>query len=114
MPQRKLGTHLVKSTEVQGEGSFVEFRRMTWGEQKAILRKFSALDGTGHSDEQIAETEKMIVTHFVAWNWVDDRGAPMPSPVEAGLDALRDDEIVFLVDAIKTAVRGASGELEKN
>lgn len=63
----------VDSAEVQGEGSWVEFQRPTWG----MIGQVN--DGKSHPN-------LLLELAVVDWNWTDDNGDPLPLPKdEAGL-----------------------------
>lgn len=59
MAERKV-TYRVESSDVQGEGSWVELSYITRGEARA-----HAEDGW---------TEDMLKKHVIAWDWVDTEG----------------------------------------
>lgn len=67
MPKRNT-TYRVDSTEVQGEGSWVEMSYITYGE------RLKALKGGQGTFEDILDG------HIIAWNWVDSAGEPFGDP----------------------------------
>ena len=82
---------------LQGPGSFVEFKRFTYGESKAIREAAAA-----HADDenwQQEESLRVLAEHLIAWNWVDDDGNALPLPKDdpAVLDQLTDEEVKFLI-----------------
>lgn len=82
------------SDEVQGEGSYVVFRGLTYGQQKA-LRKKSGTDASQDTLEGLGE-EALLAT-FVEWNWKDEQGAALPLPkVAADLEKLDSREAAWL------------------
>jgi len=90
MPQRQNQvTH--KSDEVQGEGSYVVMRRLTFGERL----KADQINGV---DDFSTLAAFVIPTAITAWNWVDDKGNPLLLPAD-GLEirALTDEEVIYLV-----------------
>jgi len=99
----------VDASSVQGEGAFVLWKRLTWGERKAIQRDAQA----GELD-----TLSMLITHIAGWNWVDGDGNALPLPTcEADLEVLYDEEITFLADVATKALSGRlelTPEAEKN
>ena len=114
MAQRKTNIVHIPSDEAQGEGSYVEFRSFTWGQQKHVAKTFEQLDASG--TDSLGEIDKLIAAHLVGWNWVDGDGKPLPLPTEAdpsSIDTLGDAESQFLMDSIKTALRGLDAETEK-
>lgn len=113
MPKREQ-TRRFDASSVQGEGAYVEFRRFTWGEVKALQERLDKLSG---DDAFVRETEHLVVERLAGWNWVDGNGAPLPLPKSTGdLDNLTIDEVRFLTDAIATMMRGSLGadEAAKN
>lgn len=85
MPERKnKRTFRVESDAVQGEGSFVVFKRLTWEEYKALPDGITAGDAAALA--------------VVEWNWVDDAGKPLPLPSEQPeiIGQLMQEEIQFL------------------
>ena len=108
MPERP-NTVKVDASSVQGEGAYVEWRRMTWGE-----RREARLMIAKSKDEAVP----FIFDHLIAWNWVDAEGGPLPIPREPDdLEKLYDEEIVFLTDIGLRAIQGRMEftlEAEKN
>lgn len=66
MPKRNM-TYRVDSTEVQGEGSWVDLRYLTYAEVQTSLK------GEGDDAELLRE-------HVVKWNWVDSEGKLLGTP----------------------------------
>jgi hypothetical protein len=98
---KRLSTVKVDASKVQGEGAYIEWRRMTWGERKLHRDKAKA----GEFDPVA-----LILQSLVSWNWVDGDGNPMPLLTsEADLDALYDEEVTYLADV---AIRAMQGKLE--
>lgn len=79
-------TYRVPSDDVQGDGSWVEFRAITRGEWKEFLA----------ADQET--TEQLLPGYIAAWNWKDRDGVDLPLPPE--LDALTTVEVGFLVRCI--------------
>lgn len=94
-------TYRVDSPDIQGEGSFVEFKRLTFEEMKPVLAA---------KEHQSWERVKASV---VTWNWVDDAGEPLPNPHEHPevLETLISEEVLFLMRA---STQGPDREEEKN
>lgn len=92
MPVRQ-NTKRVPSDEVQGEGSFVEIKRLTYGEIKMLRTA---------SDDRLTQSADVVRTVVVNWNWVDDAGQPLPLPSADPdvLDLLTDAEIGFIGKAL--------------
>lgn len=86
MAKRKGTSWKVGTESVQGEGSWVQLRGTTVGEQKAA-----------RAGE--LEDDTLIQEHVLAWNWVDDAGNDLPLPKdEPGIvDTLTADEARVIV-----------------
>ena len=76
-------TYRVDSVKVQGEGSFVDLKYITYGE-----RHLTSVD-----------VKDLLTSHVVAWDWVNSEGAELPQPPE-GLDDLVQPEIDFLIESL--------------
>lgn len=104
MPERKTAKVRVASDEVQGEGSWVEVRRMKWGEIKSLSKKQREIKAGGDetADMAIEVSDELLAEHVLAWNWVGEDGEPLPQPHRnvAAMDDLTDEEFSFLADAI--------------
>jgi hypothetical protein len=85
MPKRQT-TYKVSSEEVQGEGSWAELSYITYGEFQGILT-------------DAIKPSELLEKHVIAWNWVDDRGASLPSPEEC-MDDLFAHERAFLLNCL--------------
>lgn len=109
MPKRKTAVQKVDASQVQGEGAWVEVRKLKWGEIKKLSRQRGAAGG---DEEQIIEmTDELLAEHVLAWNWVDEDGNPLPQP-HGNLDViddLTDEEFAFLGEVI-----GGSEQDRKN
>lgn len=93
MPQRQ-NAWTVRSEQVQGEGSFVVMRRLSFGEALRVGQLLK--EGADGYKEAVSLTVRAAV---VRWNWVDDEGKPLPPPGEGfDLDLLTDEEAAFLLD----------------
>lgn len=121
MPKRQ-NTVKVDSAEVQGEGSYVVLRRMSWARQNEAQRLLAEAAGgqlpsdasemklSGAFIQTNAEyTRQLLSESVVEWNWVDDDEKPMPLPSAAGqtLD-LSTDEVQFIL----THLRGKPADLK--
>lgn len=97
MGERK-STFKVSSEEIQGVGSYVIFRHMTFG---TVLQAMSKSGDKTNSKEEKAFTEKLLKEAVIEWDWVDDNGAPLVLP-SAGLEieSLLTNEIMWLVSQI--------------
>ncbi len=97
MAQRQ-AIYTIKSDAVQGEGSYVKMRAILYGEAKRLRRDIEGMD----DDAKMAANEALLISHVVAWDWVDDEGQPLPIPKDdpAVLDRLTAQELAFLGEAI--------------
>jgi hypothetical protein len=113
MPQRQ-NTFQVDSATVQGEGAYVVLRRMSWKDMQhnnLTLAEFNggelprSMDTLRLTTEFLATntdiTAKTLQQAVVAWNWVDDAGAPLPLPSAGGMEKLSDQEVQFLIRALQ-------------
>lgn len=113
MPKRLASTVRIDASAVQGEGAYVELRKFTWGEAKAVLQKVNELE-QANPTAFIDATEQLLIEHLLSWNWVDDAGALLAVPqTPAALNALTSDEIQFLMDTIRAVMR-LSEQARKN
>ena len=114
MPRRKPNVVRVETTKVQGEGSFVVFRKFTWEERRELREKMRAWlpEGTkGLPDAYIDGIEGLILSRLVEWNWADENEQPIPLPKTSDdLGALMDEEIQFLFETMQRLIRGALGQ----
>jgi len=79
-------TYRVPSDDVQGEGSFVDLKYITYGERQQSFVGGQTID-------------ELLRGHVAAWDWVDNEDKPLPQPPE-GLAKLVQPEIDFLVGAL--------------
>ena len=99
MPQRKT-VRRIASTEVQGEGSWVDMRRPKGRDIKEAMRKSEELGEDAGALETLEGSMALLRAHTVKWNWVDDDGKPMAQPDSSVdvFDELTDEEIRFLTE----------------
>lgn len=139
MPKRQSHTKTVKSTELQGDDSWViinmptvEQARAMDDQMKAYSRqvdlaehKVKSLANAEHEDYASALTELalaqellgdfsigIIARYVMDWNWVDDEGVPLPKPHAEGVsDKLYMSEFRWLIAQIIGAdeKKGQSG-----
>ncbi len=114
MPERK-NVMTVQSPAVQGEGSWVKLRKLSWAKQQEGQRLLAeAAGGTLPSDATSlaltadflavnkAFTVELLLESVIAWNWVDDEGNDLPLPQDdAAIRLLSADEVQFLVKALQ-------------
>lgn len=105
----RITSRRVDTTDLQGEGSYVVFRKLTYGAQKEA-RRFVVIGNVRERkdltveeiDKLIGEEEKLTIelltTGIIDWNWEDEDGKPLPIPTKAeDLDKFTGEEINFLV-----------------
>ena len=99
----------VETPELQGEGSFVVFRKLSHGAVKEV-RRFMVIGDVKERkdltveqiDEMIAKEEKLtldlISNGVMEWNWQDENGNPLPIPkTTEDLDKMTDEEVQYIV-----------------
>jgi hypothetical protein len=90
-PQRE---YTVTSERVQGPGTWVKLKRLTWGEVKPFLGK---------------DVMEKVAAQVLDWNWTDDAGNPLPLPKSgADMQGLLAEETGFLLDAVNSYELGAN------
>ena len=84
----------IDTTEIQGPGSFVIAKLLTWDE----LKELQAL--TAEQTEERAPS--FLVDKVLDWNWTGDNDEPLPSPAidPSVIGKLTIPEVIFLVRAI--------------
>lgn len=110
----------IDSEVVQGEGSWVDIKRPTHGERKALLIRSSkyidrvkpdgTFDTSDLSKNDLLELNEfgtmLLVEMVVGWDWVDDDGDPLPQVQDkpAVFDLLTDQEMAFLNQHVTPAL----------
>ena len=97
----KGSTVKLDSSEVQGEGSFVELRRPNWKAMRGALAAFQEAGGeTQASQAGLAMMDALLPGMITAWNWTDEDGKalPLPSADRTALDDLEPAEALWLVN----------------
>lgn len=74
----RLNTFTVPSPEVQGEGSSVTFRRLTYAGLRTLQTWPRGTDVDPIQDE--ARGRAFMAERVVKWDWVDEDGTPLPLP----------------------------------
>lgn len=99
----------VETPELQGEGSFVVFRKLSHGAVKEVRRFMVIGDVKERKDLTVEQIDEMIakeeiltlelVSNGIAeWNWQDDAGNPLPIPkTTEDLDKMTDEEVQYIV-----------------
>jgi hypothetical protein len=99
----------VDTKDLQGEGSFVEYKPVSWKTAKAARYFLSVGDVTNridmsdaekqrHTEEETKLTEECLFGSIIAWNWADENNKPLPVPrTVEDLDLLTSEEVNFLL-----------------
>ncbi len=131
---RRRRTYKYPSTEVQGPGSHVEFKKPSWGDireavedirektQKVIEQGgLTIVDGRavpkGGSAEEIEDTlsetlRQLAIDSFVGWDWVDDDEEPLPPLPDVSMDDLMGDEVEFIFSCVQILYKMTDEERE--
>jgi len=93
-------------TPIQGDDAWIEVTKPTVGEVEDIL----AADDDVR--ESFAAGKQILINHIKDWNWADEDGKPLPSPVhEPGIiNTITLDEYQEIIQVLL----GAQEEDEKN
>lgn len=97
MPKRQ-STKRVDSAAVQGAGSWVDVRRITYG----MGIDAQSLQGVTETPV-LDEFNRKLITYLVAgWNWVDEDGneLPLPEAAPSVIDGLLDTEVLWLMQQL--------------
>lgn len=115
----------VETPDLQGEGSYVVFRRLSWGAAKEARRFVMIGDVHNRADLTVDQIEKMIADEekltlelvlngVLSWNWQDEEGKDLPIPKSTeDLDKMTAEEVQFLVNCCSGNFPGDKQE-EKN
>ena len=88
----------IDASSVQGEGAYILWRRMTWGERREVAKDIR---------EDKVDVIAMLLDLLQDWNWVDADGEKLPLPqVADDLEKLYDEEVSFLADVGRRAIEG--------
>ena len=106
-------TRKVKSDSVQGSGSYVIVRKITWEQQKELDEQRLGMqqDASEMTREQrealYANMEDLLANQIAEWNWTDEKDKPLPLPSEdpSVWDDMTDDEMSFLMGALSSGDR---------
>ena len=104
---RRRSTVKLDSSSVQGDGSYVEFRKFTYGERNALRDKFAELRKEEKLDAIRNASMDLVIERLVGWDWADEDSKPLELPKEySDLDALMEDEFDFLFDRMSDILSG--------
>ena len=95
---KRQSTKRVDSTAVQGDGSWVDIKRITYG----MGIDAQALQGVTETPV-LDEFNRKLITYLVAgWNWVDDDGNELAVPEDdpGVIDGLLDTEVLWLMQQL--------------
>lgn len=105
----RVTSYRVPTTDLQGENSYVVFRRLGWKTAREVNKYLVIGNVQTRSDltvdeieKRIAEEERLtsecVLNGILEWNWQDENGTPIPIPTKMeDLDALTADEVTFLI-----------------
>ena len=98
------------SADVQGEGSYVTFRHLLWGEFQELSKQLDAKEITEHQ-----HSNQILGRQVAAWNWTDDSDQPLTLPRDdpSVLERLTDEEMGWLVEQV-SANRREQAEASKS
>jgi hypothetical protein len=116
MAERK-GSRRIETTDLQGEGSYVIVRTLTYGQRRMARGMFLRANGgqlptkkedldikvdARYLEDNDAFTAKLLAENVLECNWVDDKGGPLPLPKDDPevIDGMTDEEVGFLVRMI--------------
>ena len=91
---RQQKTNRIDTTLVQGEGSYIIAKALTWDE----FQEIQAMD-----EQQIVKRAPSFITeNVIEWNWTGDDDKPLPAPASDPLviGKLTIREVVFLMRTI--------------
>jgi len=110
MPKREeIAT--IDASEVQGEGTFVKLKRMTWGQRRDMIDQVKKLDGEEYTDF----VSEWLIENIVEWNLVDVDGAILPKPEKVeDFFKLYDEEVNFLIGLYGKSMSGHLLDDKKN
>ena len=95
---KRLSIVKIDASSVQGEGAYILWRRMTWGERREVANDIRA---------DKVDVIAMLLDLLQDWNWVDADGEKLPLPqVADDLERLYDEEVSFLADVGRRAIEG--------
>jgi hypothetical protein len=93
----------VDASSVQGEGAYIVWKRLTWGERRDYIKAYNALP----EEERASSSRQFLFDHLSSWNWVDAKNRRMPLPTtEDDEKALYDEEVDFLYKVCSDALTG--------
>jgi len=93
----------IPTPEAQGDGAWIKFKRLSWGERRTIKADIKELKAK-ELDEYIWA---FLFERLVDFNWTDAEGDALPVPKsQADLDDYTDEEIDCLLGAAGKAIRG--------
>lgn len=93
----------IDTPAAQGAESYIEFRRPTWGERRAMRKEIVPLEG----DALETFAFGILFERLESWNWKDANGKTMPLPkTTIELETYTEEEVDTLFDIVSRAIRG--------
>ena len=82
------------TSDIQGDGSYVEFKSPKVGDIRAVQSA-----DTGQDYDLLLD---MLRHNITDWNWADEDGEELPLPRD-WVDGLQADEVIYLVQLLVSA-----------
>lgn len=94
-------TRKVRSSEVQGSGSFVVFKKIRVKDMREIQESYANIE-EDDSEASMKLTTDLLKDYLIEWNWCDENQEPLPLPAEDPdvIENLTDEELLFLSENI--------------
>ena len=93
----------IQTPEAQGEGAWIKFKRLSWGERRQVRDDISELKGID-LDEYIWS---FVFERLVDFSWQDADGKALAVPKSKDdIDDYTDEEIDCMLGAAGKAIRG--------
>ncbi len=95
---KRQNIHTVKTDVVQGPGSTVKIRSVSYEMAMAAREKMSSAHTVAEERDFV---KGLLAENIISWDWVDDNDQLLPTPAE-GLDInkLTAEEVEFLISAL--------------
>jgi hypothetical protein len=112
----RLLTNRIPSDEIQGEGSWVGFRRHLKLKHLRAVAEMATFAGVDFEEDPVEALDAfqrigVVMSNVVlTWNWTDEHGDPLPQPGDRPevFEELGFDELMWLIDAMARAVGATS------
>lgn len=110
MPKREeIAT--IDASQIQGEGTYVKLKRITWGQRREMIDQVKELEGEAYTDFVMA----WLIENIIEWNLVGTDGAVLPKPEKPDdFFNLYDEEVNFLIRLYGKSLSGHLLDDKKN